>query len=119
MGNFAKGNRSLAISDRSGMQFPYNEMVREWNGSIVHSSEFEAKQPQLNPPYHKADAVALQRARPDVKPGGGVLVQLDLFYWPGQFVTVSNSMQPGISGDIINTRRQANTALGNITINIT
>jgi hypothetical protein len=28
-------------------------------------------------------------------------------------------MQPGISGDIINTRRQANIALGNVTINIT
>jgi hypothetical protein len=54
-----KVNRSLAISDRSGMQFPYNEMVREWNGSIVHYSEFEAKQPQLNPPHHKADAVKL------------------------------------------------------------
>jgi hypothetical protein len=119
MGNFAKGNRSLAISDRSGMQFPYNEMVREWNGSIVHYSEFEAKQPQLNPPYHKADAVALLRARPDVKPGGNCQVQLDLFYWPGQFVTVPNSMQPGISGDIINTRRSAYTGVGDVTITIT
>ena len=44
-------------------------------------------------------------------------LQLDLNYWPGQFT--SNGMQPGISGDIINTRRQANIALGNVTINIT
>jgi hypothetical protein len=39
---------------------------------------------------------------------------LDLYYWPGQFI--SNGMQPGISGDIINTRRAAYTAVGNVTI---
>jgi len=36
MGAFSKGKRSLAISDRSGQQFKYSEMVREWNGSWVH-----------------------------------------------------------------------------------
>jgi hypothetical protein len=35
-GVFAKGKRSMAISDRSGMAFPYREMVREWNGFLVH-----------------------------------------------------------------------------------
>ena len=49
MGKYASGKRALAISDRSGMAFPYTEMVREWNGSLVHTSEFEAKQPQLSP----------------------------------------------------------------------
>ena len=114
---FARGKRSLAISDRSGMQFPYLEMVKEWNGSIVHITEYEAKHPQLDPPYHPADPQGLKRPRADVRPGGGLLLQLDLQYWPGQFT--SNGMQPGISGDIINTRRQANIALGNVTINIT
>ena len=58
--SYATGKRSKAISDRSGMAFPYKEMVKEWNGSLVHISEFEAKHPQLDPPYHKADAVALK-----------------------------------------------------------
>ena len=49
MGKYALGKRSLAISDRSGMAFPYTEMVREWNGSLVHTSEYEPKQPQLEP----------------------------------------------------------------------
>ena len=49
MTNLSKGSRALAISDRSGMQFPYREMVREWNGAFVHVSEYEPKQPQLNP----------------------------------------------------------------------
>ena len=42
MSNFSKGKYARAISDRSGMEFPYQEMVREWNGSFVHVSEFEA-----------------------------------------------------------------------------
>ena len=33
---FAKGKYAKAISDRSGMEFPYNEMIKEWNGSFVH-----------------------------------------------------------------------------------
>tara|TARA_R100001440_G_scaffold7561_1_gene14853 strand:- start:849 stop:1352 length:504 start_codon:yes stop_codon:yes gene_type:complete len=65
MSNFATGRKAKAISDRSGMAFPYTEMVKEWNGSFVHGSEFEAKHPQLEPRPHKADAQALQDARPD------------------------------------------------------
>ena len=60
---FARGKRSLAISDRSGQAFPYTEMVKEWNGSLVHISEFEAKHPQLDPPHTKADAIALRNPR--------------------------------------------------------
>jgi hypothetical protein len=61
--SFASGKRSLAISDRSGQAFPYREMVKEWTGALVHISEFEPKHPQIDPPYHKADAVALQNPR--------------------------------------------------------
>ena len=61
--SYATGKRSKAISDRSGQAFPYREMVKEWNGSLVHISEFEPKHPQLDPPYHKADAIALKNPR--------------------------------------------------------
>ena len=47
MSKYATGKHSKAISDRSGMEFPYKEMVREWNGSFVHFTEYEPKQPQL------------------------------------------------------------------------
>jgi hypothetical protein len=113
---FARGKRSLSISDRSGMQFPYVEMKREWNGSFVHFSEYEPKQPQLDPRHHKADPQGLKNARSDTVPGGGCLVQLDLYYWPGQFLSIG--MQPGISGDVINAARQAYSAVGNVTITI-
>ena len=46
----AAGKYSKAISDRSGLEFPYKEMVKEWNGSLVHNSEFETKHPQLKQP---------------------------------------------------------------------
>ena len=64
MARFAKGRRALAISDRSGAAFPYNEMVKEWNGAFVHNSEFEAKQPQLEPHPVGADPQGLMNARP-------------------------------------------------------
>ena len=64
MTTFSQGKYALAISDRSGMAFPYNEMVREWNGAWVHISEYEPKSPQLDPKPTSADPQALQRARP-------------------------------------------------------
>jgi hypothetical protein len=63
MGVFARGKQALSISDRSGLRFPYTEMVREWNGSLVHYSEYEAKQPQLTPKPVGSDPQALQNPR--------------------------------------------------------
>jgi len=63
MGVFARGKQALSISDRSGLRFPYTEMVREWNGSLVHYSEYEAKQPQLQPAPVGSDPQALQNPR--------------------------------------------------------
>jgi hypothetical protein len=61
----ARGKYSKAISDRSGMEFPYNEMVKEWNGSFVHRSEFERKHPQLELRTRGGDAEGLLNARND------------------------------------------------------
>ena len=63
MGTFAKGKQAYAISDRSGMRFPYREMVREWNGFLVHYSEYEEKQPQLDPKPVGNDPQALRNPR--------------------------------------------------------
>jgi len=62
---FARGKYAKAISDRSGMEFPYSEMLKEWNGMFVHKSEYEAKQPQLDPRPHGADPQALENVRTD------------------------------------------------------
>ena len=62
---FARGKRSKAISDRSGLAFPYEEMVKEWNGHLVHKSEYEEKHPQLELRSRSGDAQGLRDVRPD------------------------------------------------------
>ena len=66
MGKYASGKFAKRISDRSGMAFPYNEMVQEWNGSWVHYSEFEPKQPQLEPLPIVTDPQSLEHPRAQV-----------------------------------------------------
>ena len=65
MAKYATGKYAKAISDRSGMEFPYREMVREWNRSFVHVSEFEPKQPQLEPKPMNGDSISLRNVRSD------------------------------------------------------
>ena len=64
MTSFSSGKYALMVSDRSGQTFPWKEMVREWNGAWVHFSEYEPKQPQLQPRPTSADPQALTHARP-------------------------------------------------------
>ena len=61
---FARGKYAKAISDRSGMEFPYNEMVREWNGSLVHKSEHEPRHPQDEVRHYGTEGHGLKDARP-------------------------------------------------------
>ena len=65
MTTFSQRRFALMISDRSGLAFPYQEMVRESKGSFVHKSEYEAKAPQVQPTPHKGDAQALRNVRTD------------------------------------------------------
>ena len=60
---YARGKYAQSISDRSGMAFPYKEMVKEWNGARVHKSEYEPKTAQDHPRKHSADKESLQYAR--------------------------------------------------------
>jgi len=61
---FARGKYAKAISDRSGMEFPYNEMIREWNGSFVHKSEYEPRHPQDEKKHYSTEGHGLRHARP-------------------------------------------------------
>ena len=105
MGRFAKGKNSQAISDRSGQAFPYSEMVKEWNGSIVHISEFEPKNPLLDPVFY-TDPEALKNARPQASRAatGGVPDQITNTF-PGTFG------ETGISYPKINTGIKANASI--------
>ena len=143
--SYASGKRSQAISDRSGQAFPYKEMVKEWNGSLVHISEFEPKHPQLDPPHHKADAIALRNTRSQkfqqpttvaandvtLASSGGISVGVANLSLPGDFafktqtfqvttngITTSiSSMQPEDPA-LQNRRRNLDALVGNVTVSI-
>ena len=65
MARYSSGKFALRISDRDGRAYPYNEMVQEWTGAWVHTSEYEPKSP-LNPTNHPTDAQSLQHAKPQI-----------------------------------------------------
>ena len=141
--SYASGRRSKAISDRSGQAFPYKEMVKEWTGALVHTSEYEPKHPQLDPPYHKADSIALQNTRSQdfqqqtlvngaiASTGGQGMITANLTL-PGQFAfgtqsteVTSNGITTSISSmtpedpSLQNRRRQLNAILASVTVSIT
>lgn len=134
MAKWATGKRSQAISDRSGMAFPYTEMVKEWNGSLVHYSEFEPKHPQIRRRHNTADAIALQNTRPQrfqqptdisninpqapqddtiVSSGGSMIGIADLTL-PGDFAHITLGAPPeSVEGNNITTMVPADPSLQN------
>ena len=129
MAKWATGRRSLAISDRSGMAFPYQEMVKEWNGSLVHNSEFEPKHPQIRRKRNVADAIALQNTRPQKfqqpqtvasndttkSNSGGTMVGVANLTLPGNFayITAQPASVLTSAGVVIITMKPADPSLQN------
>ena len=68
MAVYAKGRKSLAISDRSGFRVPYKNLRTEWNGLRVSPDDYDPKHPQLTPPKNITDPTALYDPRPDNDP---------------------------------------------------
>ena len=96
MSKYATGKYAKAISDRSGMEFPYKEMVREWNGAFVHVSEYEPKQPQLEPKPNGADSIALLNTRTDrVEPATTVRLPNNSFETYQAGSAIINVFAPG------------------------
>ena len=62
--SFASGKFALAICDRCGQQYKYHQLQQEWNGLFTCPECFEPKHPQLDPPYHPADPIAIKDPRP-------------------------------------------------------
>ena len=130
MGKYASGKFAKRISDRSGMAFPYNEMVQEWTCSWVHISEFEPKQPQLEPLPIVTDPQSLQHARPQIANSrvfvgsDGTTVNefqtLDMpvtnYYANGvSYASTQKSMMP-LSVQQPNKPTQLNSGVGNVTV---
>ena len=129
MGKWATGKRSQAISDRSGMAFPYTEMVKEWNGSLVHYSEFEPKHPQIRRRHFTADAIALQNTRPQrfqqpqtvasndntKSNSGGTMAGVANLTLPGNFAYITTQPASVLTsaGVVISTMKPADPSLQN------
>ena len=92
---YARGKYSQSISDRSGVAFPYKEMVREWNGSRVHKSEYEPRTAQDHPRKHSADKESLQYVRTDrAESAVATLLPLKPFRFTASSATIS-VFEPG------------------------
>ena len=134
MAKYATGKRSQSISDRSGMAFPYIEMVKEWNGSLVHISEFEPKHPQIRRRHNTADAIALQNSRnmkfqqPAVKfsnditisDSGGASVGVANLSLPGDFafITQGTSAMKPADPSLQNRKREMLSLIGQVEVSI-
>ena len=108
-GGYASDKHALAISDRSGMAFPYSEMVREWNGALVHYSEFEAKQPQLDPKPVGSDPQALFNPRPQPASKASLILLnsnpfTSVIYSGTTYVNVFSEDHQRAAGDIVRFR---------------
>ena len=131
MAKFATGKNALAISDRSGMAFKHTEMVKEWNGSLVHYSEFEPKHPQIRRRRTVADAIALQNTRPQrfqqptnrsgvLADSGGATVGVAKLTLPGDFgfITQGTSAMKPADPSLQNRRRQLNFSINKVEVSI-
>ena len=131
MAKWATGKRSLAISDRSGMAFPYTEMIKEWNGSLVHYSEFEPKHPQIRRKRIVADAIALQNSRSQkfqqptnidgvYADSGGTVVGVANLTLPGDFAYITQGQTVMVPADpsLQNRRRELLMNINSVTVEI-
>ena len=117
MPKYATGKHALAISDRSGLQFPWREMVTEWTGAFVHMSEYEPKQPQLRPKTLSADAMSLSKVRParTAFPTPTILPNNPFTTTVSTTVTVTQPSHNFSSGDAVRFR-QVKEAVGGVSI---
>ena len=117
MPKYASGKHALAISDRSGLRFPWREMVTEWTGAFVHVSEYEPKQPQLRPKTLSASAISLSKVRParTAFPTTTILPNNPFTTTVSTTVTVTQPSHNFSSGDAVRFR-QVKEAVGGISI---
>jgi len=65
---YAKGKKSVAMSDISGFKVPYKSLKTTWKGLRVEPEEYDKKHPQLRPPRNVIDATSLFKPRPSSDP---------------------------------------------------
>lgn len=62
---YATGKYSYGLCDYCGQRYEYNVLRKNWRGFMVCPSDYEPKEPQLDPLKYRGDAIALRDPRPD------------------------------------------------------
>ena len=67
MARYTKGKHAVAIDDRSGFKVKHKDLRREWTGMMVHKSDWESKQAQLDPSkyFKNTGSNVIENPRPD------------------------------------------------------
>tara|TARA_R100001163_G_C5064028_1_gene201486 strand:+ start:700 stop:1380 length:681 start_codon:yes stop_codon:yes gene_type:complete len=121
MAVYAKGRKSLAISDRSGFRVPYKNLKTEWNGLRVSPDDYDPKHPQLTPPRNITDSTALYNPRPDNDPENvSFYVNYNWFGFTNVPLSADGFSQPSMdSRDYEKPNRlNAKGSVGNVTIQL-
>lgn len=71
--SFAAGKYARFICQRCGLQWDYNQQMREWTGEIVCPECYDVKHPQLTLPRIQNDIRSLRRPFPREFVGIGYL----------------------------------------------
>ena len=77
MARYTKGKHAVAIDDRSGFKVKHKDLRKEWTGIMVHKSDWESKQAQLDPSkyFKNTGSNVIENPRPD-NSNDGVIVRL-------------------------------------------
>jgi hypothetical protein len=62
---YASGKYSYGLCDYCGQRYPFKILRKNWRGFKVCPSDYEPKEPQLEPLKYRGDAIALLEPRPD------------------------------------------------------
>ena len=113
MAKYARGKKSQAISDRSGLRVPYTQLKTTWDGLRVAPEDWEPKNPQLTPAKNVVDATALFNPRPDNDPENvEIFIGFNYDIFADRRLTtnvgISGTAFSGLSSLIINTNLDVN-----------
>ena len=77
MARYTKGKHAVAIDDRSGFKVKHKDLRKEWTGMMVHKSDWESKQAQLDPSkyFKNTGSNVIENPRPDTS-NDSVVVRL-------------------------------------------
>lgn len=124
MARYTKGKHAVAIDDRSGFKVKHKDLRREWTGMMVHKSDWESKQAQLDPSkyFKNTGSNVIENPRPDTS-NDSVVVRLGPLNqgYSGTMKAYNGTLHTGPGGNIdlveVPPGQEAGTAQGSPTLN--